>query len=154
IDRITHVDTLSAHTGPIFLAYRSKDIIDQVVAKAKKEKPIYNFTSIDGVNHIVWRISKEEEIKTISKAFADINQIYIADGHHRTASAVKVSLKRREANPNHTGNEEYNYFLSVLFPDNQLKILPYNRGIYDLNGMTDNEFLDKLRKDFNIIAKK
>lgn len=154
IDRINHVDTLSAHTGPIFLAYRSKNIIDATVAKAKKEKPIYNFTSIDGVSHIVWRISVEEEIKTISKAFADINQIYIADGHHRTASAVKVGLKRRETNPNHTDNEEYNYFLSVLFPDNQLKILPYNRGIYDLNGMTEEEFLDKLRKDFIITVEK
>lgn len=154
IDRITHVDTLSAHTGPIFLAYRSKDIINQAVAKARKEKPIYNFTSIDGISHIVWRISEGEEIETISKAFADIDQIYIADGHHRTASAVKVGLKRRESNPNHTGNEEYNYFLSVLFPDNQLKILPYNRGVYDLNGMTEKEFLDELCRDFIITVKK
>ncbi|HHX13048.1 MAG TPA: DUF1015 domain-containing protein [Clostridiales bacterium] len=154
IDRITHVDTLSAHTGPIFLAYRSKDIIDAAIAKAKKEKAIYNFTSIDGVTHIVWRISMEEEIETISKAFVNINQIYIADGHHRTASAVKVGLKRREANPNHTANEEYNYFLSVLFPDKQLKILAYNRGVHDLNGLSEKEFLDELCKDFIITVKR
>lgn len=154
IDRINHVDTLNAQTGPIFLAYRSIDVINEVVAKAKKEKPIYNFTSLDGVTHIVWRISREEEIKTISKAFADINSIYIADGHHRTASAVKVGLKRRAANPNHRGDEEYNYFLSVLFPDDQLKILPYNRGVYDLNGLTREEFLSELSKNFIVTVKK
>ncbi|NLZ83733.1 MAG: DUF1015 domain-containing protein [Clostridiales bacterium] len=153
IDRINHVDTLDSQTGPIFLAYRSKDIINEAVAKTKKEKPIYNFTSVDGVTHIVWRISMEEEIKTISNAFVDINQIYIADGHHRTASAVKVGLKRREANPKHKGNEEYNYFLSVLFPDDQLKILPYNRGVYDLNGMTNEEFLTELSENFTITVK-
>ena len=116
IDRITHVDTCNAQTGPIFLAYRSEKVIDEIVAKKQKEEPIYDFTAVDGITHRVWKIAEAEDVEKLGKAFADIENIYIADGHHRAASAVKVGLKRRKENPGYTGDEEFNYFLSVLFP--------------------------------------
>lgn len=150
IDRIKHVDTCNAQTGPIFLAYRSNEIINQLINNKKKEEPLYQFVATDGVSHLVWKISDETSVNKIADAFSLIDQIYIADGHHRAASAVKVGLKRRQANPNHTGNEEYNFFLSVLFPDDQLMILPYNRVITDLNGLTKEKFLDQLKQDFEI----
>ncbi len=150
LDRITHVDTCSAQTGPIFLAYRSNEIINQEVDKAKKEKSLYDFVSEDGIRHQVWKISDEAAVANIQKAFAGISSIYIADGHHRAASAVKVGFKRREANPGYTGQEEFNYFLSVLFPDEQLKILDYNRVIKDLNGYSEEEFVSQLKKCFEV----
>lgn len=150
LDRITHVDTCSAQTGPIFLAYRSNEIINQEVDKAKKEKSLYDFVSEDGIRHQVWKISDEAAVANIQKAFAGISSIYIADGHHRAASAVKVGFKRREANPGYTGQEEFNYFLSVLFPDEQLKILDYNRVIKDLNGYSEEEFISQLKKCFEV----
>lgn len=150
LDRITHVDTCSAQTGPIFLAYRSNEIINQEVDKAKKEKSLYDFVSEDGIRHQVWKISDEAAVANIQKAFAGISSIYIADGHHRAASAVKVGFKRREANPGYTGQEEFNYFLSVLFPDGQLKILDYNRVIKDLNGYSEEEFISQLKKCFEV----
>ena len=150
LDRITHVDTCSAQTGPIFLAYRSNEIINQEVDKAKKEKSLYDFVSEDGIRHQVWKISDEAAVANIQKAFAGISSIYIADGHHRAASAVKVGFKRREANPGYTGQEEFNYFLSVLFPDEQLKILDYNRVIKDLNGYSEEEFISRLKKCFEV----
>ena len=136
LDRINHVDTCSAQTGPIFLAYRADAVISAEVAKAKQEKPVYSFTAVDGIRHQVWKISSKESVEAIENAFAGINQIYIADGHHRAASAVKVGLRRREANPGYTGNEEFNYFLSVLFPDEELMIMPYNRVVKDLKSST------------------
>lgn len=148
IDRITHVDTCDAQTGPIFLAYRANEVISKVVAKTKQSAPINDFTSDDGIKHVVWKISDASDIDTIERAFANINEIYIADGHHRAASAVKVGLKRREANPGYTGEEEFNFFLSVLFPDEELMIMPYNRVVKDLNGNTKEEFIDVISKDF------
>ena len=153
IDRITHVDTCNAQTGPIFLAYRDNIVIDQEVEKAKKNDPIYNFTSDDNIKHTVWKISAIDSIDKIQKAFATINEIYIADGHHRAASAVKVGMQRREANPAFTGQEEYNFFLSVLFPDEQLMIMPYNRVVKDLNGDSKEVFLKKVSKNFTIEKK-
>lgn len=150
IDRITHVDTCNAQTGPIFLAYRAQDDIDSVVNRVKMGEPEYSFTSEDGIHHSVWLIDELKDIETIYNSFSNLSDIYIADGHHRAASAVKVGVKRRENNPNHIGDEEYNYFLSVLFPHNQLKILPYNRVIKDLNGYTKEEFLQKLSDSFDI----
>ncbi len=150
LDRITHVDTCNAQTGPIFLAYRAKDDIDEVVSRVKKNQPEYSFTSEDGISHRVWLIDGAEDIATVSHSFATMSQIYIADGHHRAASAVKVGIKRRGENVNHNGTEEYNYFLSVLFPHDQLKILPYNRVIKDLNGYSKDEFIDKLRDLFTV----
>lgn len=150
IDRMRHVDTCNAQTGPIFLAYRSQQAINDVIDKVKTEEPIYYFTSDDGIGHHVWRISNREQIDVIQKGFADINDIYIADGHHRAASAVKVGLKRRQENPGYTGNEEFNIFLSVLFPHDQLKILPYNRSVKDLNGYTVEEFIERIESNFII----
>ena len=149
VDRINHVDICNAQTGPIFLAYRSKDEINAIVDAKKKENPVFDFTKEDNVTHKVWLIDDETDVQALKKAFAAINEIYIADGHHRCASAVKVSLKRREANPNYTGAEEFNRFLSVLFPDDQLMIMDYNRVVKDLNGNTPEEFLEKVAEVFD-----
>ncbi|HCM92585.1 MAG TPA: DUF1015 domain-containing protein [Lachnospiraceae bacterium] len=146
VDRIRHVDALSAQTGPIFLAYRAEDIINQVVDKVKTEPAVNDFVSDDGIRHRVWIIDDESDIKDIEDAFSGMDSIYIADGHHRCASAVKVGLKRREEHKDYTGEEEFNYFLSVLFPDEQLMIMDYNRVIKDLNGHTTGEVLDELGK--------
>ena len=151
IDRINHVDTCNAQTGPIFLAYRSNDVINKVVEKTKEEKPIYDFVSVDGIKHVVWKVADRDDTTAIEQAFSDIDSIYIADGHHRAASAVKVGLKRRKENPDYTGDEEFNTFLSVLFPHDDLMIMDYNRTVKDLNGLTSEEFLDELQKNFNIL---
>lgn len=148
IDRINHVDICGAHTGPIFLAYRSQETINTVTERVKQEKSLYNFVAPDGVRHTVWKIANQNDIKTISDEFKNIESIYIADGHHRTASAVKVGLKRRADNPNYTGDEEFNYFLSVLFPHDQLMILDYNRVVKDLNGLSKEEFLTMVAENF------
>ena len=150
IDRITHVDTCSAQTGPIFLAYRAQDAINKRVEANKEKEPVYDFTAVDGVKRRVWKMSDPEDVEAIRKAFENLNQIYIADGHHRAASAVKVGLKRRKENPAHTGKEEYNFFLSVLFPHDQLMIMDYNRSVTDLNGLTVPEFLEKIKENFEV----
>ena len=150
LDRINHVDVMSAQTGPIFLAYRENKVISEVVNKTKKNSPLYAFTSNDGITHNVWVISNKEDINSIKDAFSNINELYIADGHHRCASAVKVGLKRREAHKDYTGEEEFNYFLSVLFPDNELMIMDYNRVVKDLNGLSSKEFIDRLSNLFEI----
>ncbi len=144
------MDTCSAQTGPIFLAYRSHETINEVVEKARKEKPLYDFTAVDGITHRVWKISDPAEAGKVSRAFDGIHQIYIADGHHRAASAVKVGLKRRSEHPDYDGTEEFNYFLSVLFPHDQLMIMDYNRTVKDLNGYTKPEFLDKVSQCFSL----
>ncbi len=148
IDRITHVDTCNAQTGPIFLAYRAHETIDSIVDRIKNNQPEYSFVSDDGISHQVWLIDSEKDVEAIESCFRNLSQIYIADGHHRAASAVKVGIKRRNENPDTVGTEEYNFFLSVLFPHNQLKILPYNRVIKDLNGNSVQEFMEKLREGF------
>lgn len=150
IDRIKHVDICNAQTGPIFLAYRSNEIINDIVNAKKKEKPLYSFVSNDGIHHNVWKIDSEKNIDAIKKAFEAIQDIYIADGHHRAASAVKVGLKRREENPLYTGEEEFNFFLSVLFPDDQLMIMPYNRAVKDLNNHVKEEFLELIGSSFTV----
>lgn len=150
IDRIKHVDTCNAQTGPIFLAYRSSDVINKVVEKVKNEPAIYDFMSVDGIRHIIWKIAEIDDVDAIEKAFADIGDIYIADGHHRAASAVKVGLKRRKENPGYTGEEEFNTFLSVLFPHDELMIMDYNRTVKDLNGLSEEEFLEKVKDNFDI----
>ncbi len=152
-DRIHHVDTVNAQTGPIFLAYRENKIISKVIEKTKNEEPIFDFTAEDGIRHRGFVIDKDEDIKVIEDEFDKINDIYIADGHHRAASAVKVGLKRRDENKDYNGSEEFNYFLSVLFQEQELMIMSYNRVVHDLNGMTDAEFLQKLSKDFSVEEK-
>jgi uncharacterized protein (DUF1015 family) len=149
-DRINHVDVCNMQTGPIFLAYRNVDELKAVMTRVMKQTPVYDFVSEDGIGHKVWVIDDESDINDIHSAFASISSIYIADGHHRCASAVKVGLKRRQQNPEYTGDEEFNYFLSVLFPDEQLHILDYNRVVKDLNGMESGEFLDKVSEKFYI----
>lgn len=152
-DRIRHVDTCSMQTGPIFLAYRAKEELQNKIAEIKAQAPVYDFVSEDGIGHRVWVISESADVAMIEDAFAKIPAIYIADGHHRCASAVKVGLKRREQHPDHTGEEEFNYFLSVIFPDEELRIMDYNRVVKDLNGLDTDTFLAKLKEHF-ILEKK
>ncbi len=150
IDRIKHVDTLDAQTGPIFLAYKSNEELTKIVEKVKETDRLYSFKSHDDVIHNVWVIDNEEDIKAIKSIFESFDNIYIADGHHRTASAVRVGQKRRGDNPDYDGTEEFNYFLSVLFPDDQLLIQPYNRVVNSLNENTKEEFIEKLQDSFEI----
>lgn len=149
-DRIHHVDSCNAQTGPIFLAYRANAVIREIVAKTKQTEAVYDFTSEDGIRHRVWVIADTADIEAIRSAFDDIGEIYIADGHHRAASAVKVGLKRRAEHPEYDGSEEFNYFLSVLFPDEELMIMDYNRVVKDLNGLTEDEFLKKVQELFDV----
>ncbi len=154
MDRIRHVDALSAQTGPIFLAHRKNDDIKRIIEKTVSGEKLYGFTSEDGIVHNVWKISDKEDVKGITKAFENTERIYIADGHHRAASAVKVALKRRKENPGYTGKEEFNYFLSVLFSEDELMIMPYNRVVKDLNGYDTDEFIEKIREHFYVIPEK
>lgn len=144
-DRIRHVDALSAQTGPIFLAYRANESINSIVDAVMKTTAINDFVSDDGIRHRVWIIDDDKDIEVIGNEFAKMDSIYIADGHHRCASAVKVGLKRREEHGDYSGDEEFNYFLSVLFPDEQLMIMDYNRVIKDLNGHSTEEILGELK---------
>lgn len=147
-DRIRHVDTCNAQTGPIFLAYRANEKIGKIVKECMEKAPLYDLHREDGTRHTVWIMDAPEQIGAIQNAFAEIQNIYIADGHHRCASAVKVGLKRAAENPNDTGTEAYHYFLSVLFPDKDLMIMDYNRVVKDLNGLSEEEFLHKLEQAF------
>ncbi|MCQ2544204.1 MAG: DUF1015 domain-containing protein [Lachnospiraceae bacterium] len=149
IDRIRHVETCEAQTGPIFLAYRSNDSINDIVNNKKNSKALYDFVSEDLIRHRVWIIDEKSDIEIIMNAFSNMNSIYIADGHHRCASACKVGIKKREANPSYDKNAEFNYFLSVLFPDDQLMIMDYNRVVKDLNGLNRDEFLTKVDEVFD-----
>ena len=150
LDRIRHVDTVNAQTGPIFLAYRQNIALKEIVAEEKTKPALYDFVSDDGIRHRVWQIDGADRTDAIEAAFAAIPSTYIADGHHRAASAVKVGLKRRTKHPGYTGEEPFNYFLSVLFPDEELMILPYNRVVRDLNGMSTEQFFEKLKENFEL----
>ena len=152
-DRIRHVDTCSMQTGPIFLAYRAKEDLKEKIGELKKQAPVYDFVSEDGIGHRVWVIDNDSDVAMIEEAFGKIPAIYIADGHHRCASAVKVGLKRREQYPDYTGEEEFNYFLSVIFPDEELRILDYNRVVKDLNGMDAATFLTRIEEYFTVEKK-
>ena len=149
-DRIRHVDTCSMQTGPIFLAYRTREDLKKKIEEIKKQVPVYDFVSDDGIGHRVWVIADDMDVAMIEETFAKIPAVYIADGHHRCASAVKVGLKRRKQHPEYTGEEEFNYFLSVIFPDDELRILDYNRVVKDLNGMGTEEFLAKAAECFEV----
>ena len=152
-DRIRHVDTLSAQTGPIFLAYRDREDLQALIKKGKEDKPLYDFTAEDGITHRVYRIADAGTQKEIARIFKEMDSLYIADGHHRAASAVKVGLKRRAEHPDYTGEEEFNYFLSVVFPDSELMIMDYNRVVKDLNGLTPEAFLSAIEKCFTVEEK-
>lgn len=150
LDRIRHVDTVNAQTGPIFLTYRQNETLKAIVAEEKAKPVLYDFVSDDGIRHRVWKIDDPAQTAAIEAAFAAIPATYIADGHHRAASAVKVGLKRRAENPGYTGEEPFNYFLSVLFPDEELMILPYNRVVKDLNGMSREQFFEAVKEKFEL----
>lgn len=149
-DRIRHVDICNAQTGPIFLAYRSDEVIKQAVASAVEKEPLYDFVSEDGIRHRVFVMDDETQIQAVRSAFAAMQAVYIADGHHRAASAVKVGLKRRKEHPGYTGEEEFNYFLCVLFPDDELMIMDYNRVVKDLGGLSEEAFLKQAGAIFDI----
>lgn len=149
-DRIRHVDLCNAQTGPIFLAYRRRESIERVVREIMSGSPVYDFTAQDGITHRVWIMDESDAVEYIRQEFAQIESIYIADGHHRCASAVRVSQMRRKTHPFYTGNEEFNYFLSVLFPDDQLMIMDYNRVVTSLNGYTEPEFVEQIGRRFDV----
>lgn len=148
LDRINHVDYCDANTGPIFLTYKEDDVASEVIEAWTKREPTYDFVSEDGISHIVWVIDNEIIVNEIISLFKDVKAFYIADGHHRSASAVKVGLKRRKENPNYTGEEEFNYFLAVAFPDNDLMVMDYNRVVKDTNGLSKEELIKKIREKF------
>lgn len=152
-DRIRHIEGCNAQTGPIFLAYRDQEELNQLIKVIKERKADFDFTNEDGVRHRVFSVFEADVIETIEKVFCKVNKVYIADGHHRCASAAKVCLKRRAQEQDYDKDAEYNYFLSVLFPQSELEILDYNRVIRDLNGLSEEEFLGKLTKDFEIEEK-
>lgn len=150
LDRTQHIDTVSANTGPVFLTYKNKPNLDLLLAKLISDKPMIEFTSDDNIKHTLWVISDSEAIQSISKEFAQIPCLYIADGHHRTAAASNVARIRKEKNKSHDGTEPYNYFLSVIFPDNQVNVLEYNRAVKTMNGFTRATLLAKLKEKFEI----
>ncbi len=150
-DRIKHVDTCDAHASPVFFTYRHTDAIDSVVERVKKAKPpVYDFVSDDGIGHAFWLMDDPKDIAAIQHAFAEMECLYVADGHHRTASAAKVGLLRREQHPDYNGEEEFNFFMAVIFPDNQLKIFDYNRVVKDLNNHNLDAFLQAVGQKFEV----
>lgn len=148
-DRTRHVLTLRSHTGPVFLTYKDSQQIDSQVEAICETAPLFDFTAPDGIEHRLWRVSAEDS-ESLSAKFADIPYLYIADGHHRGAAASRTAAECRSSNPNHTGEEDYNFFLTVVFPGSQLKILPYNRVVMDLNGLDKDGFVKAVEKQFNI----
>ena len=149
-DRIRHVDTLDTQTGPIFLAYRLDAVLKEIIEETKRKTPVYDFISEDKITHRVWVIDESEMMERMQQCFVKINKIYIADGHHRAASAIKVGCKRRKEHPGYTGEEEFNYFLCTLFAEEELEILDYNRVVKDLNGLSEIEFLEKIKESFEV----
>lgn len=149
-DRTRHVRACEAQTGPVFLAYRAAKAVTTVTERCRREACLYDFASPDGISHRVWRIGRKEDIRAVHEAFEKVERLYIADGHHRCASAVRVAQECRRRCPDYTGEEPFNFILSVLFPDDQLTILEYNRVIRDLNGLTPQGFLRKIEEIFEI----
>ncbi len=149
-DRIRHIDTLDANDEPVFYIFRTHPELEEILAGASYEPPDYHFTTDDGVSHTLWVVGDPELIKHLTGLFAAIPTLYVADGHHRSAAAAKVRELRKAANPAHSGDEEYNFFLTVIFPESQLNIMPYNRVVKDLNGHDYAQFLDQLAASFDI----
>jgi len=150
-DRMIHVRIQNANVEPVFFAYPAQKEMDQIVETVvKNNKPVYDFVAEDGFGHHFWVIEDASVNKRITEIFAKIPALYVADGHHRTAAAARVGQEKKAKNPNHTGNEEYNYFLAVIFPDNQLRIIDYNRTVKDLNGLTPAQLIEKLSKGFEV----
>lgn len=152
LDRINHVDYTNANTGPIFLTYRTKDDISKLIDSWMENKdPVYDFLSEDGISHTVWHIDDRGIVDELVAKFSGVDYLYIADGHHRAASAVKIGLKRRELLPDFSGHEEFNFFLAVLFPDEDLYIMDYNRVVRDLNEYSTAEFMELLSQNFDVM---
>ncbi|MCG6976483.1 MAG: DUF1015 family protein [Acidiferrobacterales bacterium] len=149
-DRVRQIDALNAQTGPVFLTYRHSDVIDAIASKVTAGAPDVDVTADDDVRHTIWVCSDAGDIDTITDTFNAMECIYIADGHHRSAAASRVAAARKAANPDHTGTEDYNYFLSVVFPDNQMQILDYNRVVTDLNGLSEAAFLGEVKSAFEV----
>ena len=148
-DRVNHINTLNAQTGPVFLTYKAQADIDEIINAYIDNEPEYDFTADDFIQHTFWVVDDDQVTENIQNKFKDIEYLYIADGHHRSAAAARV-WEMRKSNGNHTGNEEYNYYLTVIFPDNQMKILDYNRVITDLSSLSESELIEKVKEKFNI----
>jgi uncharacterized protein (DUF1015 family) len=149
-DRTRHIDALNANTGPVFLTYKARAEVDDLVARLTAAAPDYDFVAPDGIQHVLWVVSDPADRDALVEAFARVPELYVADGHHRSAAGTRIRALRRDANPDHTGNEAYNYFLSVIFPDNQMKILDYNRVVRDLNGLDPETLLSRIEKHFEV----
>ena len=149
-DRMIHVRNQNANIEPVFFSYPADNQLDEIVKEVTKKAPEYNFIAADGFGHQFWVVDDPATIGKITERFEAMPAMYIADGHHRSAAAARVGEEKMRNNPNHRGDEEYNYFLAVVFPDNQLKIIDYNRLVKDLNGLKPSELLDKLREDFSV----
>jgi uncharacterized protein (DUF1015 family) len=149
-DRTRHIDALDANTGPVFLTYKARPDIDGLVVCLTDSAPTYDFVAPDGIQHALWVIDHAEDRDALVDAFRPVPELYVADGHHRSAAAVRIRAARRDANPNHTGEEPYNFFLAVLFPDDQMKILDYNRVVADLNGRTVDAHLSEVSERFDV----
>ena len=149
-DRMKHVRVNDANIEPVFFAYPDNRELNEIVTKTTAQHPEYDFVSVDGVGHHFWLIQDEKDIQRITEIFAAMPAMYIADGHHRSAAAALVGAEKVKNNPDHTGSEEYNYFMAVCFPDSQLTIIDYNRVVKDLNGLTPAEFIQKLEKNFTV----
>jgi uncharacterized protein (DUF1015 family) len=149
-ERVNHIETAGAQTGLVFLLYRSRETIDRIIAAIMKAPPEYDFTTPDGVTHTAWVVCDDGTIDELKREFSKVECLYIADGHHRAASAATVARARRGRNPAHNGAEEYNTFVATLFSHEQLKILDYNRVVKDLQGMTGQEFLDRIGEKFTV----
>jgi uncharacterized protein (DUF1015 family) len=147
-DRMKHVRINNANIEPVFFAFPDNPVLEKIIRDVTAGQPEYDFTAPDGFGHHFWVIDDDATIKAITEEFAKIPSLYIADGHHRTAAAALVGAEKAKQNPNHTGKEEYNYFLAVAFPASHLKIIDYNRVVKDLNGLTASEFLERLEKNF------
>jgi uncharacterized protein (DUF1015 family) len=152
-DRMIHVRIQNANVEPVFFTYPDNKEINALVSRYAAGEPEYDFVADDGFGHHLWVISDKKDIARITELFAGIPAFYVADGHHRTAAAALVGEEQRRKNPNHTGDEEYNYFMAVVFPESHLKIIDYNRVVKDLNGMTPKEFVEALKEDFIIETK-
>jgi len=149
-DRVKHIDCLDANDEPVFYIFRNQPQVEEILASVINERPEYDFRTPDGVSHSLWVLADTELIQHLTALFADIPRLYVADGHHRSAAAARVRDIRKAANPQHTGNEEYNFFLTVIFPESQLNIMPYNRAVRDLHGNSIAEFIVKVRAIFEV----
>jgi uncharacterized protein (DUF1015 family) len=149
-ERTRHVDAIGANTGPVFLTYHARPEVDRFVDGLRRREPEVSFRADDDVEHVLWVVSEPGEVEEIRRLFGDIPHLYVADGHHRSAAASRVQKLRQERNPGHSGDEPYNYFLSVIFPHDQMLIMEYNRHVHDLNGLTERELLDAVGESFEL----